>query len=198
MDSYLGVWALCGGWAVDAWLGRLTREHGDLDLIVFQDDLPQFREHLSDWQLVAHDEDVAGNTSELWNGRRLTLPAHIHARRDEGVAMPENMDSPDGQGFGLDIQICERSETDWIMTREPRIGMSLESSIQESSWGLPTVSPEVLLFYKGWPQDDVGFLRRRDKLDFAALLPTLGGPQREWLRSAIELVGHPWLARLSS
>jgi hypothetical protein len=59
------------------------------------------------------------------------------------------------------------------------------------------VSPEVLLFYKGWPQDDAGFLRRRDKLDFAALLPELDGERREWLRSAIEQVGHPWLPQLS-
>jgi hypothetical protein len=75
--------------------------------------------------------------------------------------------------------------------------MSIRDAIQTSPWGVPTVVPEVLLFYKGCPQDDLGFLRRRDKLDFLALLPHLTREQREWLREAISLVGHPWLAQLS-
>jgi hypothetical protein len=49
----------------------------------------------------------------------------------------------------------------------------------------------VLLFFKA--RD----LRRRDKLDLAALLPHLTQEQREWLRSAITLLGHPWQRELS-
>ena len=52
--------------------------------------------------------------------------------------------------------------------------------------------PEVLLFYKARE------LRRRDKLDFLALLPHLTVEQRDWLRNAISLVGHPWLSQLST
>ena len=57
--------------------------------------------------------------------------------------------------------------------------------------GLPTVVPEVLLFFKSRE------LRRRDKLDFLALLPHLGEEQRGWLAGAISLAGHPWLPQLS-
>lgn len=35
MSAYRGAWALCGGWAVDAWIGRITRDHGDIDVSVF-------------------------------------------------------------------------------------------------------------------------------------------------------------------
>jgi hypothetical protein len=53
------------------------------------------------------------------------------------------------------------------------------------------VAPEVLLFYKSLD------LRRRDKLDFAALAPQLTDGQRAWLREAIAAIGHPWLAELA-
>ena len=112
--------------------------------------------------------------------------------------MPESLDSPGAQDFGLDVQINECDGGDWVMHREPRVSLNMKRGIAESPWGVPAVVPEVLLFYKGWPQDEVGFLRRRDKLDFAALLPTLRGEQRVWLRSAIERVGHPWLPQLSN
>ncbi len=192
MSTYRPKWALCGGWAVDAWLGRETRDHGDIDISVFQDDLSAFFEHMAGWQLVAHDTQVDGGTAEPWNGRPLVRPAHIHARSLEaGLPLPNRVDNAAGQGFGLDIQIDERSNGDWILRRKPRISLPLPSCVQQSSWGLPTVVPEALLFYKA------SGLRRRDKLDFLALLPHLTDEQRDWLRNAISLVGHPWLTRLS-
>lgn len=193
MAAYRGAWSICGGWAVDAWLGRTTRDHGDVDIAVFQDELDLLFEHLEGWQLIAHDPNVAGNTSEPWTGRALDLPAHIHARSPEARdSLPERLDTPAQQGFGLDIQLVERSEGDWIFRREPRITMPLRRCVRQSPWGLPALVPEALLFYKA------GELRRRDKLDFLALLPHLSVGQRDWLRDAISLVGHPWLSELSS
>jgi len=193
MAGYERPWSLCGGWAVDAWVGRLTRDHGDVDISVFQEDLTVLFEHLRGWQLVAHDPNVAGDTSELWNGRRIDIPGHIHARVSEPSAeMPERLEDPGKQGFGLDIQIDDRDGDDWVMRREPRISLPVSQGIAESAWGLPTATPGVLLFFKSADP------RLRDKLDFAALLPLLTSGQRDWLRNAIELTGHPWLARLSA
>jgi hypothetical protein len=193
MSTYGASWALCGGWAVDAWLGRETREHGDVDIAVFQDDLPLFLNHLDGWQLVAHDDNVPDDTAEPWNGRKIDIPGHIHARAPEAHdRMPDNLDDPAGAGFGLDIQICERSADDWVLNRNPDITLPLHRCIEPSAWGLPTALPEVLLFYKASEP------RRRDKLDLLALLPHLTGEQRDWLRNAISLTGHPWLAHLSA
>ena len=193
MSTYQPTWALCGGWAVDAWLGRETRDHPDVDIAVFQDDQRALFDHLAGWQLVAHDPTVEGDKSELWNGRPLVLPAHIHGRLDAGEALPERIDAATDQGFGLDIQFNERSGDGWILSQEPRISLPLRIGVQQSPWGLPAVVPEVLLFYKA--RD----LRGRDKLDFLALLPHLTERQRRWLREAIALVhpDQPWLPQLS-
>jgi hypothetical protein len=193
MSTYPGVWALCGGWAVDAWLGRVTRKHGDIDLVVFQDDLPAFFEHLTGWQMLAHSPDAPEYDGLWWDGRRrLTCPSHIHARPPErsGPAPADGIANAE-DGFTLDIQICEGEGGEWLLSREPRIALPLTDSIRESTWGLPTALPGVLLFYKAYEP------RQRDRLDFEALSPWLEGVQRDWLRDAIESVGHPWVRKLA-
>lgn len=191
MSAFRASWALCGGWAIDAWLGRQTRDHGDVDISVFIQDRQALFDHLAGWQLVAHDRQVDGGTSEPWDGRRLDLPAHIHGRLDAGEGLPDRVDDASQQGFSLDIQLGDRSGDDWILSRQPRIGVPLGDGVQQSPWGLPTVVPEVLLFFKARE------LRHRDRLDFLALLPQLTREQRDWVRGAISLAGHPWLPQLS-
>ena len=191
MSAFRAPWALCGGWAIDAWLGRQTRDHGDIDIAVFQDDHHALFEHLAGWQLVADDTSV--ERGKPWNGRPLSLPAHIHARFSvTGEPLPDlGAVLTASQGWGLEFQMNERSGDDWVLSRAPRISLPLHQCVGQSGWGLPTLVPEVILFYKA------SELRRRDKLDLLALLPHLADEQRDWLRSAISLVGHPWLTQLS-
>jgi hypothetical protein len=200
MSGYPSDWSLCGGWAVDAWLGRLTREHGDVDLSVFVDDQHLLFEHLRDWQLLAHDpvfdEKAPGHNAEWWDGgRRLEHPSHIHGRAPESSgAMPEGGIAWPKDGFWLDIQIDDRSGGDWIIKREPSISKPLAASVQQSIWGVPVPVPEVLLFLKAAQP------RRRDERDFLALLPKLNHEQRGWLSEALAKAfpGHHWIAGLSS
>ena len=58
------------------------------------------------WQLIAHDSNVADDTSEPWDGRGLVSPAHIHARSpDARLRLPDRLDAPAEAGFSLDIQV---------------------------------------------------------------------------------------------
>ena len=188
MSGFSGTWSLCGGWAVDAWLGRETRDHGDVDISIFEGDLPELFGHLDGWQLIAHDRHVQGDTTEPWNGRPLARPAHIHGRFSN-ASLPERLDA--AAGFDLDIQIDASSGDDFIASRKHNITLPLGVCTQQSGWGLPTLTPPLLLFYKA------KLPRSHDEQDFRALLPHLTDEQRNWLRNAISLVGHPWLAQLS-
>jgi len=197
MSTFGPRWALCGGWAVDAWLGRETRDHGDVDIAVFIQDQRALFEHLPGWQLLAHDPvfnvDSPGTNAEWWDGRRrLHDPCHIHARPPEfSGPMPEGGLAWAKDGFTLEFYLNDRSDDEWLLSREPRVSMPLQQAVRRSAWGVPALVPEALVFYKA------ADLRRRDKLDFAALLPELTDEQRDWLRNAISLVGHPWSAQLS-
>lgn len=191
MAGYPAAWALCGGWAVDAWLGEPSRDHADTDVVVFVGDEAALLDHLHGWQLVAHDATSEDEIAAQWNGRRLELPAHIHGRSpDDYAPLPDRAVLTVEEGFTLDIQFNERDAADWVLRHDPRIALPLNRCIEPSRWGVPTVSAEVVLFYKA------AELRRRDRRDFQALLPLLTREQRAWLRDAIARVGHPWLAEL--
>ncbi len=201
MSTFPARWSLCGGWAVDAWLGRQTRDHLDLDISVFEMDQLAIFEHLTSagWHMIAHDEQVAGNSVELWNGRPLTLPAHLHVgeTRESVIAWTRGEPVSD---FKLEVVVDEHSNGDWVLRRPPRVSLPVQEAIRESAWGVPTSTPEVLLFYKATANFGVEGMKERphDEIDFFALLPVLPGGRRDWLRKAIGIVHptHPWLSRM--
>ena len=205
MSSFRAPWALCGGWAVDAWLGRQSRDHGDIDVSVFADDQRTLFEHLPGWQLLAHDPDRPAGNGEWWDGRRhLNAPAHIHSRPPElSGAIPKDGIATAEDGFTLEFQINLREGDEWVLSREPRMTMPLQRTVRQSDWGLPTLVPEAVLFYKAtayFGVEEFKDRRAQDEPDFVALLASLTKRQRDWLREAISLVhpDHPWLAQLST
>jgi hypothetical protein len=178
MAGFEHEWALCGGWGVDAWLGRQTREHVDVDLSIFDEDQLALHGYLRHgWLLNGHDPHDDDST-HAWDGHRLDLPAHIHAR---------------AKGFELDVQVNRRDGDEWVFSVEPRVTMPVAAVVRTSPWGLPTLAPEAILFYKA-----MGDIREHDDADLRALLPTLDVIQRDWLRAVLAQLrpGHEWLAVL--
>lgn len=186
MSTYPAAWLLCGGWGVDAWLGRQTRDHGDFDITIFHDDQRAIFDHLNGWKLVGHDPNVRDDTKELWDGRILDLPAHIHA--------------DPGDGTKFEVILNARRDEEWVVSDSPRITLPLGACQQQSAWGVPTLAPEVILFYKA-TAEPATFTGKRpwDEADFITLLPHLEDGPRSWLRSAITVVNpqHPWLPHFS-
>jgi Aminoglycoside-2''-adenylyltransferase len=180
------TWCLCGGWAVDAWIGRQTRAHRDLDVAVFQEAQGALFQHLDGWRLIGHETPDAEH-QDPWDGRSFEVGAHIHASANDG--------------FELDVQIEERSGDGWLLTREPRIQVPIARFAERPAWDLPTVAPEIILFYKAIgskPRDPSERPRPRDEEDLGLLLPHLLDEQRRWLRDAVSRVepGHPWLSSI--
>jgi len=193
MSPYPGAWALCGGWAIDAWLGRVSRDHGDVDLSVFDADHEHLFNHLAGWQLIAHSSVIDDGSTGLWDGRQLPVPSHIHARSPSDAGpLPEDGVCAPAKGWWLDIQIDAREGDECVLRRDPHLSLPLSEAIRPSPWGVPATSPEVLLFFKATMP------RRRDWRDFVAFLPRLTRKQNVWLRDAIAQLDaeHPWVAAL--
>jgi hypothetical protein len=161
MAPYTGTWALCGGWAVDMWLGRVTREHGDIDFAVFRHEQGLFFEQLADWRLVAHETDEADH-NVLWDGHDLAFPSHLHADRQiEPVR---------------ELVVNERGEGSWILCAAPLVALPLARFAIPGPFRLPVVAPEAALYYKM-----LADRRPQDDLDITNLMPLLDEEQRSWL-----------------
>jgi hypothetical protein len=187
MAGYSRPWFLCGGWASDAWLGRVSREHADIDIAVFHDEQDALYRFFADRIPIGHDDNVDGDTQEPWGGRWLDMPAHIHVRE------------PD---IEWDFQLCERAGDDLVLLRKPRHTFPLERATAMTAWGVPALTPPIILYHKAitptWralPRDPP---RAHDVADFEALVPAIDSGDRAWLAAVIESVepGHPWPAVL--
>lgn len=205
MSTYPRPWALCGGWAVDAWLGRVTRDHGDVDITVFHDDQRALFEHLADWNLVAHDADEPQAT-EPWDGRALALPAHIHARPPgaENAELVRRWVTPPysqaNDGRDIEFILNEHRDGAWLLNAEPRAAVTRDVCVPDSPWAVPAFAPEVIAFFKATAYLGQGKLwaRPHDVSDFEQLFALLQREQREWLRGSVAAAypRHPWLPDL--
>jgi hypothetical protein len=187
MSGFERQWFLCGGWSVDAWLGRVTRDHADIDVAVFQDEQAALYEFMADRVPIGHDDNVDDSTQEPWAGRWLDMPAHIHAKE---------------AGIEWDFQLSDREGTDLLLRRDPRHTLPLTQATGMTGWGIPALAPPVIVYYKAivptWrnvPRDPP---RAHDSRDFEALRPLLDRTDRAWLASAIASLepSHPWLSAL--
>ena len=172
-------WFVVGGWAIDLFLGRQTREHDDVDLGLFREDQGLLREHLFGGSF---DKVVPGVGRVPWGSAKsdwLELPVHeLHACSTTGQS--------------LEFLLQERDGGDWVFRRDPRIRLPVEKLALTDESGLSFMAAEVVLLYKAkGPRD-------RDRADLDLVLPRLTDAARSWLASAIDLweAGHPWLPRL--
>lgn len=198
MRGFPAPWLLCGGWAVDAWLGGRTRDHYDVDLAVLHDDQRAVFTHFAGWTLVAHDPNVADDTDERWAGRPLDPPAHIHVPNAANPLAARATGTLAEHEF--EFLLNERAGADLVLNKG--ITVPLADAARESPWGVPTLAPEVVLFYKGrgnHPVISPRPLRPNDQRDFEKLRPTLPADRKEWLRETLARVDpdHVWLRALA-
>jgi hypothetical protein len=79
---------LFGGWAVDLWVGRLTRPHEDIDVLVWRHDEARVHEALqgAGWVHTPTPEDLVG-TNYARDGYELQL-TFVVAGAEGGVVVP--------------------------------------------------------------------------------------------------------------
>jgi len=168
-------WSIAGGWAIDLFLGRETREHKDVEVAIGREDQARLREHLPGWSF---DKVAAGSLREWGVGERLDPPVHeIHARSRAA--------------FPLEVLLDEGTPTEWRFRRNPAVARPLDCVRLERE-GISFLCPEIVLLYKAKAP------REFDETDFENALPALDRERRDWLRESLRVChpGHPWLMRL--
>jgi hypothetical protein len=173
-----------GGWAIDLHLGRVTRDHHDIDALVMRRDHLLLHKALKQFSLkkiIPHPDGKPPNRGAIveWPaGERLELPVHqINAYRT-GESEP-----------AFQVMLAESRGSDWIFRRNPDVSMPISKMGFHPLWGLPYLAPEIVLLFKA------KHLEARDRVDFDHAIPALSVDARRWLRDATEKThpGHEWL-----
>ncbi len=176
MRGFPHPWYIAGGWAIDLYLGRVTRVHDDIDVVILRKDQFELRRHLTDWVFV---KVVDGHRLPWTDGERLDLPIHeVHATS--------------GNRARIEFLLNESSSGTWHFRRNLAVTRHLNQIGAQTSTGVPFLAPEIVLLFKAKSPE------AKDAHDFDFVLPRLEDEPRRWLKDALETChpGHPWIARL--
>ncbi|HYS71165.1 MAG TPA: hypothetical protein VEM95_01970 [Thermoplasmata archaeon] len=176
MRGFPRPWYIAGGWAIDLFLGRETREHDDIDVAILRADQAQLRTHLGAW---AFEQVVEGGRLPWAEGEWLGPPLHeVHATSKDAAT--------------IEFLFNESSSTAWHFRRNPAITQRLDRIGMRTSAGVPFLAPEIVLLFKAKAP------AAKDTRDFESVRTALGPQPWQWLRDALEAVhpGHPGLSRL--
>ncbi len=177
-------WWVAGGWAIDLFVERVTRDHQDVDLAIARSEQRAAFDHFATdrtWsKIVPHPEGLSGQgTIEPWEGEYVELPVH-------------QILADDADGRRIEFLLNEIDDREWRSRRHPDVAMPLAGMGLSTPDGVPYLAPEIVLLYKA------KHMREWDQADFDTALPALGLGRRHWLYHALETThpGHPWLDQL--
>jgi hypothetical protein len=182
MRGFVAPWFVSGGWAIDLFLGVVTRPHADIEVGVYRCDQRELHRHMHGWLLDKAIQGPSGGQWVRWEpDEELQLPIHqIRAQRDDDDCRE------------MEFFLNERSETDWISRRHPRLSRPIDQVTVMSSLGIPILAPEIQLLFKAKRT------REKDQADFDRVIPRLSSDRHVWLTVALRTyhADHPWLNQL--
>lgn len=180
LDAAEMPWWIAGGWAIDLFLGRRSRDHTDMDIAIARSSQREMASALDGWDIhVAADGALTRWTVGDWL---------------EGGSRHQFWARPDPTArWTLELLLEEGDREHWRYRRHPGVTLPWTRFGMRTAAGIPFTAPEVALLYKS---RDPAFWK--NSADFEAALPMLTGEQRQWLATALDLAhpGHCWRTRL--
>ncbi|MFE4512937.1 nucleotidyltransferase domain-containing protein [Kitasatospora sp. NPDC056783] len=172
------TWCVAAGWALDLFLGRQSRAHGDLEIAVPAAGFPEIRDRFPEYEF-----DAVGS-GRVWPapGPEALAATHQTWMRDRASGR-----------FLLDVFREPHDGGTWICRRDESLRLPYQAITERTAEGIPYLAPELVLLFKAKEA------RPKDRDDFANALPLLGSSRRAALRGWLERIhpGHPWSAELA-
>ncbi len=168
-------WWIAGGHALDLFVGRQTRVHGDIDVSILRSAATRLRPRFPGWDLnLAHDGVLTP-----WDGRRAIAPPYnsLWCRRD-----PRDP-------WRLQVLLEDGDSERWVCRRHPALTVPMDDAVFRTTGGVPYMAPQLQLLMKARET------RPKDDADFSVVWPLLSADQAGWLVGALRRYypGHPWL-----
>ena len=173
-------WWIAGGWAIDLFVGRETRPHGDTDVLIRRRDQRAIQEYLADWDL--HKTQQPG--LKPWPRGEFLGPGV------NDIWCRPTSDAP----WSLQLMLLDTEEDGWVFRRDPAIRGNLASIGRRTASGIPYVGPEIQLLYTAKPEP-----LDKDQAEFENAVPLLDASACGWLLQCLQHrfpQGHEWIAAL--
>lgn len=196
-------WHLCGGFAIDAYLGEITRKHKDIDITVSFDDMKVCIEFLKSkgWEIDA----------PVGNGRIVPVEFAIDNSNlyfDNIWCYKKNADfikveKTDGVFKYMEFINREQIELDFIEVlfnkvengvfyyqRNHKIMINADKAFIKKD-KISILAPEIILLYKSRNYENKDYQH-----DYDVVINKLEKESYDWFKNSMSIVypqGHPWI-----
>jgi len=205
---------ICGGFALELFLGKTMRSHSDLDISVFEENRKDVVELLlaDGWsvyhrakyqtQIFAADDPLVLDCRVIW-AIKPGSPLRVKPLEGEENLYDFEIVEPQTEFNFIEIVVDTKDEDNFLLGKqlggEKNISRALDKAILYKD-GIPYMAPEVVLFLKAHPTYLTHeFHKEKTPGDFAAIIPVLPDESREWLKGALETAypeGNYWISEL--
>ncbi|WP_171654160.1 nucleotidyltransferase domain-containing protein [Paenibacillus foliorum] len=201
-------WSVCGGGAIDLFLGKQTRIHKDLDIAVFWEDRNSIIALMlaAGWRVF--EACGGGVIHELFDKQQIpyekrnlfcfTANEYRCRLKPSGDDMYRFGFEKKGQNDFTYVEFLfnQRDDKYFYLPGDGNVKRKLNMALLQSN-GVPYLALEIVLFYKSSYLDGPDTFDHNQ--DFDHTLPFLDEEQKQWLRKSLEKKytnGHVWLGRL--
>lgn len=177
LANFKESWWFVGGYGLDLWFGKITREHGDIDISIFRESLPALFELDFDFYLASKGElkqisSLSDLSSEDWN-------IWIKHKYDED--------------YLFQCLIADSVDNFWVYRRNSKIKLRSEKYGCITNSGYHVIKPEIQLLYKSASDEE------KDERDFQLFKNHLHVKARSFLKNSLDTVyegKHRWIGQL--
>lgn len=158
-------WYLAGGIALDEFLGRKTRDHEDIDILVNFKYLERILDYFNSYKVY-----TARNGS-------LSLSALNNIKSTDSLWITKD----ENESFIIEILLFEEEEGHWIYKRDNAVRKKIEDIYFDKN-DMKIIQPEIQLLYKMNSSN----VREKDLYDYHNVYPVLEERQKAWLDSVLK------------
>lgn len=198
-------YAICGGFALDLFLGFESRVHGDIDVLAFWEDRETIITYMQSNGFCVYEMLGGGKVHRITDIRtQEKLRKNIFCCTED-CELVRLYDTEENDVFWFDFQhtglsklnyieflFNEKTEDEFVYVRDHRVKRGLEKAILVKD-GVPYLAPELCLLFKSTDIEREGYQQ-----DFELTVDKLSLEQRTWFEKAMGLLyqeGHKWRGR---
>ncbi len=197
-------WCFCGGWAIDLFVGRESRAHKDLDIMVFKNDLKETISYMKNhgWKVEAPTRQgfIPVDTENfetfeyenLWCMNEEYPLDYLKIDEQASYNFYHYEREVQTDVDFLDILLNTSDDGYFVYQQNEAIKLEISKALY-SEGGIPYLAPEIVLLYKS------KCLSEDNRADFDVATAKMHPDQKEWLGQALKNEygsDHPWVVAL--
>lgn len=196
-------YALCGGLAIDLFLGYESRKHGDIDILAYWNDRNSIILYMQSigynvYEMLGagkahHIKDINNQKYEKRNIFCSTNDCelvHLTPTDEREIYLIDFFHIGQTKLNFIEFLFNDKDEKCFLYARNKEIKRVLTKAILHTN-DISYLAPELLLLYKSTDTEREGYQQ-----DFELTILIMNSEQKEWLHSSLKILnpgGHKWL-----